>query len=71
MKITENTIIDLQTRLAFQDGLLEQLNQVITQQQHTIMKLEKRLDAMQTQLHSIQASQMTSGEITEPPPPHY
>ncbi len=29
-------IVDLQTRMAFQDGLLEQLNEVVTSQQKQI-----------------------------------
>ena len=32
-------IVDLQTRMAFQDGVIEQLNQVVTDQQQQIDRL--------------------------------
>lgn len=67
----ENAIVDLQTQLAFQEGVLEQLNQVVTDQQHYIMRLESRFEAMQLQIKSLQTTQTSLGEGVEPPPPHY
>lgn len=63
-------IIDLQTRLAFQDGLLEELNQVVTDQQKQIDRLELMLTTFRAQLESVQHTQMAS-QSDEPPPPHY
>lgn len=63
-------IIDLQTRLAFQDGLLEELNQVVTDQQKQIDRLELMLTTFRAQLESVQHTQMVS-QSDEPPPPHY
>ena len=40
MSGVDSAIIDLQTKLSFQDGLLEELNQVVTEQQHQIMRME-------------------------------
>jgi SlyX protein len=34
-------IIELQTRIAFQDGVIEQLNQVVTKQQNQIDRLQR------------------------------
>ena len=63
-------IVDLQTRLAFQDGLLEELNQIITGQQKQIDRLETAVNALKAQLESLQHTQlMQLGD--EPPPPHY
>ncbi|OUR64720.1 hypothetical protein A9Q79_05310 [Methylophaga sp. 42_25_T18] len=63
-------IIDLQTRIAFQDGLLEELNQVITSQQQQITRLEMAMGVMKSQIQTMQSAQ-SEGEQVEPPPPHY
>jgi SlyX protein len=63
-------IVDLQTRMAFQDGLLEQLNQVVTSQQQQIDRLETQLKNFKSQLESLQHTQMIQ-QSDEPPPPHY
>ncbi len=63
-------IVDLQTRLAFQDGLLEELNQVVTDQQKQIDRLELMLTTFRAQLESMQHTQMMQ-QSDEPPPPHY
>lgn len=66
----QDDIIDLQTRLAFQDGLLEQLNDVVTSQQKQIERLENAITGLKTQLESVQQTQLV-GQGEEPPPPHY
>lgn len=66
----QDEIIDLQTRLAFQDGLLEQLNDVVSRQQKQIDRLETTIAGLKTQLESVQQNQLT-GQGEEPPPPHY
>jgi SlyX protein len=63
-------IIDLQTRVAFQDGLLEELNQVLTNQQQQITRLENSMGVMRSQIETMQSAQ-SEGETIEPPPPHY
>jgi SlyX protein len=70
MSELDNAIIDLQTKLSFQDGLLEDLNQVVTDQQQQIMRLESALDAVRVQVKALQTDN-TPGESKEPPPPHY
>ena len=65
-----DSIIDLQTKLSFQDDLLEDLNLVVTDQQHHIMRLESALESLRVQVKTLQVDP-TSGEATEPPPPHY
>lgn len=63
-------IVDLQTRVAFQDGVLEQLNQVVTSQQTQIERLENQVKNLKSQLESLQHSQVVQ-QGDEPPPPHY
>jgi SlyX protein len=72
MTVNENDIIDLQTRLAFQDGLLEDLNQVIIGQQDQISRLELAVETLKVQMRSMQSSmhQGSNGQKYEIPP-HY
>ena len=63
-------IIDLQTKLSFQDGLLEELNQVVTDQQQQISRLELAIETLKVQVQTMQTTQLVS-EPNEPPPPHY
>ena len=63
-------IVDLQTRVAFQDGLLEELNQVLTSQQQQITRLEMTVGVMRTQIETMQSTQSEDDGV-EPPPPHY
>ena len=65
----DQAIIDLQTKLSFQDELLEQLNHVITDQQQQISRLEVRLEALKSQVHTMQSTQVVSD--ANEPPPHY
>ncbi|RKZ78850.1 MAG: hypothetical protein DRQ35_05280 [Gammaproteobacteria bacterium] len=62
-------IIELQTKLSFQDGLLEELNQVVTDQQQQISRLELAFETLKVQVQTMQTTQSVS-ESNEPPP-HY
>ncbi|HHA19309.1 MAG: hypothetical protein DRQ39_06085 [Gammaproteobacteria bacterium] len=66
----DNIIVDLQMKLSFQDGLLEELNQVVTDQQQQISRLELTLETLKVQVQTMQTTQLVS-EPNEPPPPHY
>jgi len=66
----QNEIDDLQMKLAFQDDLLEQLNQVVTNQQQQITNLELALETMKVQVNTMQTSSQESGSQHELPP-HY
>ena len=63
-------IIELQMKLSFQDGLLEELNQVVTDQQQQISRLELALERLKSQVQTLHTTQMVN-EPNEPPPPHY
>ncbi|WP_417549135.1 SlyX family protein [Methylophaga sp.] len=63
-------IVDLQTRMSFQDGVIEQLNQVVTDQQQQIDRLERRMEKLLGQVEALQADQLIQ-QADEPPPPHY
>jgi len=66
----QNAIDDLQMKLAFQDDLLEQLNQVVTNQQQQITNLELALENMKVQVNTMQTSSQEGSQQHELPP-HY
>ena len=68
MENNEAAIIELQTKVSFQEDLLENLNQVIIDQQAQITKLQRTVEAMIAQVNSIQTSQSKDQQEV---PPHY
>lgn len=63
-------VIDLETRLAFQDDTIEQLNQSLSEQQLLTDKLSFKLNHVVDKLKSIEPSNIAKPE-EETPPPHY
>lgn len=70
MQNSEEAIIELQTKLSFQEDLLENLNQVITDQQGQIAKLARTVESLMVQMHSTQSSMQDNGPQQDIPP-HY
>lgn len=68
MENNEAAIIEIQTKVSFQEDLLENLNQVIIDQQAQITKLQRTVEAMIAQVNSIQTSQSKDQQEI---PPHY
>ncbi len=65
-----NKIEELETRLMFQDDLIEKLNQAIISQQNDIRRLTKMLEALHAQVEDIQQPNVLDANL-ETPPPHY
>lgn len=66
-----NTRIDtLETRVAHQDRMIEDLNSTITDQWKQIETLARQVRRLDDQLQDVRAGGGSSGE-QEPPPPHY
>lgn len=57
----------LEMRLAHQDRMIGDLNEVITAQWRTIDMLERHVRALREEFQNIGASR----DAPEPPPPHY
>lgn len=70
MHSVEDEIVELQMKVSFQDGLLEELNQVIIDQQKQISRIELALETMKVQVNSMQVGNQESGQQHELPP-HY
>jgi len=66
----EERIIELETKTAYQDRIIEELNEIVTAREKRIEKLEKRLDALARRLGEITQS-FDGGPVEDPPPPHY
>ena len=66
----ENEIIDLQSKLAFQDEAISELNHVITDQQQQLDQLREEIRLLNIRIASVVEASNTAEE-KEPPPPHY
>lgn len=62
-------VTELETRLAFSEDQIEQLDQVIYQQQQKLDQLSGLCEAMRQSL--VQAQDQGSQQIIDTPPPHY
>ncbi len=66
----ENRLAELESRIAFQDKTLNELNDVIIRQQRQIDQMSKGLAELQAQVKSL-APAMVAPSTEETPPPHY
>ncbi len=69
MSNSDDLIIELQTRLEFQDLTIAELNDVITDQQKQLDSLSRRLEMLGDNLKILEASVET--EQQDEKPPHY
>lgn len=69
-QMLENRIAELETKVAFQEQLLEELNQALVQQQFDLDKMQLQLRYVASKLKDIQPSNIAS-LAEETPPPHY
>lgn len=68
--MTEQRLIDIETRIAHQDQALQELNEVITDQQARIMRLESLSESLIEKLQSL-ADASGEGDGSFEIPPHY
>lgn len=66
--MTDSRLEGLETKLAFQEDTIVQLNDALVAQQARIDRLEARIDLLTEQLRTL-GDEGEDG--TEPPPPHY
>ncbi|MFK0086455.1 SlyX family protein [Pseudomonas sp. NPDC090755] len=65
----EARVMELESRLAFQDDTLQALNDVLVDQQRVVERLQMQMAALLKRYEEM-AGQYQSGE-EEAPPPHY
>lgn len=68
--MSEERFIDLESRLAHQDQLLHELNDVVTGQQAKLMQLEELCRTLVDRVRSI-GEGGGSGDPADERPPHY
>ena len=68
----EEQIIELETRLAFQEDQLDQLNRVISDQQLELVELRKIIKFLHEQIETLlESSEQSSEQKVQERPPHY
>ena len=68
--MSEERFIDLETRMAHQDQLLNELNDVVTAQQSKIMQLEELCKSLLGRVRSL-GEAIPESDPGEERPPHY
>lgn len=70
MKVNEQRLIELETRLTFQEHTQQALNVVVTRQQQQIDALVREIETLKDRLRAAAPSPVGPLE-DEKPPPHY
>ena len=70
MRMSEDRFVDLESRLAHQDQLLHDLNDVVTQQQAKLMQLDELCRALIERVRSM-GDAGPGGDPQDERPPHY
>jgi SlyX protein len=68
---TSQRIEELESRVAFQDDLIESLNEVVARQDREIAMLTQRLGQLAEKLEDMAQGAPASGGDGHEPPPHY
>lgn len=68
--MSEERFIDLESRLAHQDQLLHELNEVVTAQQAKIMQLEDLCRLLSDRVKAV-GNEPSDGDPADEVPPHY
>ncbi|WP_233520550.1 SlyX family protein [Flocculibacter collagenilyticus] len=66
----EQRIEELESKLAFQDDTINQLNDEIAHHQEKLQLLQKQIELLGKKFKETHSSTITTAE-EEPPPPHY
>ena len=69
-QILEDRIAELEMKIAFQEQLLDELNQALVQQQFDMDKIQLQLRYLAGKVKDMQPSKIAS-QAEETPPPHY
>lgn len=66
----ESRLNDLETRVAFQDDLLETLNTIVAQQQQQLDLMQREIRLLYEQIRTLSPSDI-AGNSEQERPPHY
>lgn len=68
--MSESRLVDIETKLAYQEDLVETLNRVVSEQQLTIDKLENTCRKLAERLLGLSEA-FEASQVEDAPPPHY
>ncbi|MEM7708181.1 MAG: SlyX family protein [Pseudomonadota bacterium] len=71
MNKNSDELVDLQSRVAFQENTLNQLDAVVVTQQKQIDKLERAVAVLAQRLGSLEQTSGLVDGADDQPPPHY
>ncbi len=71
MSDIQEQLVELQTRVAFQEDTLEQLNAVIAQQDADITQLKQQIRLLAQRLEDAVRTQSAGASEIDERPPHY
>lgn len=66
----EDRVVELETRVAFQEDSITKLEARLVAQEHLVYKLSGELEQIRSHLRAAEPAQVLSAK-DEPPPPHY
>ena len=66
----DERLIELETKISYQDHIIGELNDVVTRQQSQIDRLEKEMKRLRDHMESSNDSGLARPD-EETPPPHY
>ncbi len=67
--MNDNRLTELEIKSAYQEDLLQELNKIVSQQQHQILLLEKTCQLLHERMNSLRME--NNDEAVDSPPPHY
>lgn len=68
--MSEQRLIDLESKITHQEHLIEQLNEVISRQEIAIYQMEEKLAAVIKYIREVKDKELQIGKADEKPP-HY
>ncbi|AAU36763.1 SlyX protein [[Mannheimia] succiniciproducens MBEL55E] len=66
----EQRIAELEMKITFQEGIIEELNQALIEQQFVIDKMQLQMRHVANKLKDLQPANIAT-QAEETPPPHY
>ena len=69
--MNDDRIIELEIKVAYQEDLLQTLNNIVSQQQHQIARLEATCSLLNERIKSLSAESGRENVDVNEVPPHY
>jgi SlyX protein len=69
--MSDERLIELEIKVAYQDDLLHALNNIVSEQQQQIQRLEKTCQLLYERVNSLSTESNPSNSHVDEVPPHY